>query len=291
MLPVTEALATRIVPAPRSGGPVRRFVLLGVSTVTWAAALFCFGTATSPGLGEPTETQTSVRASLLVLGVVLIVLPLLVLALPASRRVGRLVAAVLAVAAEHAPPELPPFETWSGPERMFRRLQWSCYTYVAIPLLLLVGSAVAFGFVLGEPVAGGVFAGLALIPLFFAVATFTLPGRLEDGVRAGLEAGQVVALNVVSRLDRKMMFNDATMSWFDGVLPDGQHVTVRTPLHFAWAADARGVVDAPDLVLVMGRGGHQGVLVVPGRPEDAVWLLGPVPLTRVPRSVQRAFAE
>jgi hypothetical protein len=265
-------------------------VLLGASVLTWTASLFCFGTATSPGLGEPTETQTSVRAALLVLGVFLVLLPLLVLALPADRRVRRLVGVVLAVAADRPRPELPPFETWNGPDRMFRRLQWSCYSYVAIPLLMLFGSAVAFGFVLGEPVAGLVFAGLGLIPLFFAVATFTLPRRLRDGVRAGLEAGQVVALRIESRLDRKMIFNDAFMSWFDGVLPDGQHITVRTPLHFAWAADARGVIDAPDLVLVIGKGGHQGLLLAAGRPEDAVWLLGPVPLVRVPRSVQRAFA-
>jgi hypothetical protein len=270
---------------------VRRFVLLGVSVLTWAAALFCFGTGTSPGLGEPTETQTSIRVAFVVLGALLVVLPVLVLALPADRRVRRLLAAVLVVAGAHPRPELPPFESWSGPERMFRRLQWSCYSYIAIPLLLLIGSAVAFGFFLSEPVAGLVFAGLALIPLLFAVATLTIPRRLRSGVRAGLEAGQVVALKVNSRIDRKMVLNDASMSWFDCILPDGQHVTVRTPLHFAWAADARGVVDAPDLVLVMGKSGHQGLLLVPGRPEDAVWLLGPVPLVRVPRSVQRAFAE
>ncbi|MCW2598806.1 MAG: hypothetical protein JWM02_635 [Frankiales bacterium] len=265
-------------------------MLRTTAVVIWGCALFSFGTGISPGLGEPTETQTSVRAGFLVLGVLLVALPLLLIALPATRRVRRLLDAVLAVAAEHPTPEVPPFETWAGPERMFRRLQLSCYTYVAIPLLLLLGSAIAFGFFLGEPVAAVVSAILALIPLFFAVVTSTVPGRLRQGVRAGLEAGQLLALRVDSRVDQKLLLTDAYMSWFDGILPDGQHVTLRTPTHFAWVGDARHVVDDPDLVLVMGTGGHQGLLLAPRRPEDAVWLLGPVPLVRVPRAVLRAFS-
>ena len=285
---MTEVLTVPTVPAARPGGAVRRFALVGTSVVAWVAALFCFGTVGSPGVGEPKETGWRAVA-LLLAGVALVALPLLLITLPALRRVRRLFDVVLAVAAGYPRPELPPFETWAGPERMFRRLQWSAYSYVAIPLLLLVGFSVA-GFVLAEPVAGVVFLVLSLIPLLFAVVAVTLPRLLRAGVRAGLEAGQVVALRVAGRVDKKRLLNDACLSWFDGVLPDGQHVTVRTPLHYAWAGDARGVVDAPDLVLVLGRGGYQGLLLSPGRPEDAVWLLGPVPLVRVPRSVQKAFA-
>ena len=44
-------------------------------------------------------------------------------------------------------------------------------------------------------------------------------------------------------------------------------------------------------MLVIGQGGHQGALIVPDRPQDVVWLHGPVPQVRVPRDVVRAFTE
>lgn len=287
---MTQVLVPRTLPAPRHGGMGRRFVLVVLSISIWAGSLAFIGTGISPGVGEPTETDWRSQAFLLVVGALLLALPLLVITLPAQKRVRRLLEAVLAVAAEHPRPELPPFETWAAPNRMFQRLRVTCFTCTSIPLLLLMGSAIAFGLFLEEPVAGVVFAVLGLIPLFFAVVTFTLPSRLRDGVRAGLAAGQVVALRVNSRVDQNLVLNAAYMSWFDGILPDGQHITLRTPRHFAYAADARGVIDSSDLVLVMGKGGHQGLVLAPSRPEDAVWLLGPVPLVRVPRSVQKAFA-
>lgn len=285
---MTEVLAAHTVPAPRSGGGPRRFVLVIASLVVWAAGLVCFGAGLSPSPDQPSDWTVS--AALFGLSALLLALPIVAIMLPARRLVRRHVSVVLRVAADHPAPQLPPFESWAGPARMFRRLMVSSYSYTALPLLLLVGSAIAFGLFLGEPGAGVVFAVLALIPLFFTVVTMTLPGRLSDGVRAGLEAGQVVAVRVDSRLDQKMVVGGAFMSWFDAILPDGQHVTLRTPTHFTWAADERGVVDSPELVMVMGRAGHQGLLLLPSRPEDAVWLLGPVPLVRVPRSVQKAFA-
>ena len=285
---MTEVLAASTVSPPLHGGAVRRLVLVVVTLASWTASLVFLGAVFSSSSDEP--TGWSLRAALLGLTGFFLALPFVVIVLPARRRVLRQLSAVLQVAAAHPAPELPPFTTWAGPSRMFRRLMVSSYSYTAIPLLLLVGSAVAFGLFLGEPGAGGVFALLALIPLFFTVATVLLPRRLSAGVQAGWEAGQVVPVRIDSRIDQKLVVSDASMSWFDGVLPDGQHVLLRTPMHFSWAADARGVVDAPDLVLVMGRGGHQGLLLLPSRPEDAVWLLGPVPLVRAPRSVQRAFA-
>ena len=286
---MTDVRAARTVLPPHAGGAFRRFVLVGLTVASWAGSLVFLGTVISPGPDEPTDW--TVRAAELGLAFLFLALPELVFVWPARRRIQRQLSAVLAVAAEHPAPELPPFESWAGPSRMFRRLMVSSYSYTAIPLLLLVGSAIAFGLFLGEPGAGLVFGLLALIPMFFTAATIDLPRRLSQGVRNGLAAGQVVPLRVGGRIDQKMVMNDATMSWFDGVLPDGQHITLRTPRHFSWAGDARGAVDAPDLVLVMGRGAHQGLLLPPGRPEDAVWLLGPVPLVRVPRAVQRAFSE
>lgn len=285
---MTEVLAARTVPAPRSGGGLRRFVLVVVSLVVWAAGLSCFGAGLSPSPDVPSDWTVS--AALFGLSAVLLALPIVTIMLPARRLVRRHLTAVLQVAADHPAPQLPPFETWARPSRMFRRLMVSSYSYTALPLLLLIGSAIAFGLFLDEPGAGIVFAVLALIPLFFTVVTITLPSRVSRGVRAGLDAGQVVPIRIDSRINQTMSLGGAYMSWFDGVLPDGQHVVLRTPMHFTWSADARGVVDSPDLVMVMGRAGHQGLLLVPSRPEDAVWLLGPVPLVRVPRSVQKGFA-
>lgn len=287
---MTTLARTATVPAPRRGGAARR-LLVGVAWVVgWAAAAFCLGTGVLPQLdGVPTPAAD--RVVFVVLGLVLAVLPVLLVWLPERRRVRRAVEAILVVAAQEPAPDLPPVQTWAGPERMFRRLQWSSYSYVAIPLLLLVGGAVAFGLLLDEPVAGGVSALLALVPVAFTVATATLPRRLRTGVRAGVEAGQVVRVAVAHRIDQKLVLNEAFQSWFDASLPDGQRLVLRTPLHFTWAADARGVVDSPDLVLVLGKGGRQGLLLVPARPQDAVWLLGPVPQVRVPRPVQRAFAQ
>lgn len=266
-------------------------MLLAASVLTWSVALFLVGAGVAPDVtdvdGAPLEPE--VRATFLALGAAISALPALLIALPAQRRVRHLVAAVLAV--PHQVPPLPDPATWGGPERMFRRLQWSSYSYVAIPLVLLAVGAVAFGLFLGEPVAGVVFAALGTIPLFFGVVTWTLPGRLRSGVAAGVAAGQVLPVRVVSRLDQKMLLTDAYQTWFHVELADGQCVTVRTPLHFSWAGEARGVTDADDLVLVLGRGGHQGLLLSASRPQDPVWLLGPVPLTRVPRAIQAAFRD
>lgn len=287
---MTSALTATTLPRLRAGGSLRRFVLGALSVLTWAAALFFLAGALSPGLGEPNETDAVVRAAFVGLFLVLTALPVL-LSLPTRRQVRRWVDAVLA-AAEGAPrPVLPPFEQWAGPERVFRRLRVVSGTWVAIPLLLLVGSAVAFGLFLGEPVAGVVFAGLALVPGFFGWVTLTLPARLRRGVQDGLELGQVVPVTRAGQVDWKLVLNDSFLTWFALTLPDGQQLVVRTPLHFSWDAEARGVLDTPDLVLVIGRGGHQGLLLAPSRPQDAVWLLGPVPLVRVPRGIQRALAS
>ncbi len=285
--PVTQAPSATTLPAVRQGGSLRRCWVLLASIATWFGALLLLGTGISPGLGEPTETEWGRRLLLVAAGVGVATLPVVVFALPAHRRARRCVAAVMA--GRPAVPEVPAFETWAGPAPMFQRLQLTSYTVLAPPLLLLVGSAV-YGFVLAEPVAGVVFAVLALIPLGFAVITWRLPLRLRANVAAGLALGQVTPVRVERRIDQRKTVGNSFHTWFDAVLPDGQHLTLRTPVHHVWAADARGVVDADDLVLVIGRDGHQGLLLSAGRPEDPVWLLGPVPLTRVPRRVQQDFA-
>jgi hypothetical protein len=286
---VTEVLAARTVPAPRQGGSVRRAVVLALTVTTWVAAGFVLGAGVAPGSDYP--AGAGARTALVGLGLLLVAAPVALFYLPTRRSVRRQLAAVLEVTADHPVPALPPFETWGGPQRMFKRLMVSSLSYLAIPLLLLSGWAVACAFFLQEGAAAVAFAALALIPLFFLVVTLRLPHRLARGVQGGLAAGQVVPVRVDSRVDQKMVMTDAFQSWFDAVLPDGQHVLLRTPMHFSWAGDARGVLEQPDLVLVMGAGGHQGLLLAPARPADAVWLLGPVPLVRAPRGIERSFAE
>lgn len=286
---MTQAESTALPPV-RSGGGLRLVALTVASLIVWSLALVFLGTSVSPDLAQSSGHAWSIKVALGLLGLLMAALPGLVVGVPAQRRARRMVAAVLASSQGAPCPALPPVRTWGGPEQMFRRLRWTCYTWVSLPLVLLEGSAVAFGLFLGEPGAGLAFAVLGLIPLFFLVVSITLPRRLRTCVEEGLAAGQVLALRIDSRIDQKLVLNDAFQSWFDAVLPDGQRLVLRTPRHFAWCSDARGVVESPDLVMVIGKDGHQGVLLVPGRPDDAVWLLGPVPQIRVPASVQRAFA-
>lgn len=286
---MTQAVTTTLPPV-RSGGGLRRLVVAVASLAVWSLALLFLGSTVSPDLAQPTNDAWTLRVPLLLVGLLLVAAPVLVVALPTQRRMRRMVAAVLGTSQGAPRPVLPAVATWGGPEKMFRRMRWTSYTWVSLPLLLLDGSAVAFGLFLGEPGAGLAFGVLGLIPLFFLVLTLTLPRRLWAGVEAGLAAGQVVPLRIDSRIDQKLVLNDAFQSWFDAVLPDGQRLVLRTPRHFTWCSDARGVVESPDLVMVIGKDGHHGVVLAPGRPDDAVWLLGPVPQVRVPSSVQRAFA-
>ncbi|MGZ6804834.1 MAG: hypothetical protein ACXVFU_17480 [Nocardioidaceae bacterium] len=287
---MTSALARPALPPVRAGGALRRLVGGTLAVLVWALALFLLLGGLAPSLFDSPAPEVSMRVAVGALGLVLASLPVL-LSLPTRRRVVRAVAAVVVAAGDAPRPALPPFAQWAGPEHVFRRLRVTSATYVAIPLLLLVGSAVAFGMFLDEPVAGGVFAGLALVPGFFGWVTLTLPSRLRRGVQAGLEAGQVVPVAVAGRVDRTLVVNASYASFFALRLPEGQRLTVRTPLHFGWDGEAPGVLDDPDLVLVLGRGGHQGLLLAPSRPQDAVWLLGPVPLVRVPRWVQRRLQD
>ena len=286
---MTQVVTTTLPPV-RSGGGLRRLVVAVASLAVWSLALLFLGSTVSPDFTQPTNNAWTVRVPLGLVGLLLVAMPGLVVALPTQRRMRRMVAAVLGTSQGAPAPVLPAVVTWAGPEKMFRRMRWTSYTWVSLPLLLLEGSAVAFGLFLGEPGAGLAFGALGLIPLFFLVVTFTLPRRVKAGVEAGLAAGQVVPVRIDSRIDQKLVLNDAFQSWFDAVLPDGQRVVLRTPRHFTWCSDARGVVESPDLVMVIGKDGHHGVVLVPGRPDDAVWLLGPVPQVRVPSSVQRAFA-
>lgn len=282
----------RVLPV-RPGGAARRAVVLSGTAVAWAVAAVMLGAGVAPS-ADAQPVGADVRVPLVVLGLALLAAPVLLLYLPSRRGVRRQVTAVLeasVLTAATPAPELPPFASWGGPAPMFKRLMVSSFGYLAIPLLLLVGWAVACAFFLGEGVAAVAFAVLALVPLAFVFVTLDVPRRVSAGVRAGLASGQVVPVRVENRIDQKMVVNDAFRSWFDAVLPDGQRLVLRTPMHFRWAGPSRGVLDAPDLVLVIGQAGHQGVLLASGRPEDPVWLLGPVPLVRAPRSVLRSFAE
>lgn len=274
-------------PAVRRGGALRRLLVLSACVVVWFLALVFLGAGISPGLGEPTEREWGLRILLVAAGLAVAAVPVLAFLVPAQRRVRHQVEVLLAGHRTHL--VLPPYDTWGGPERIFQRLQLTSYTVIATPLLLLLGSAVTFGFVLFEPVGALVFLGLAGIPFLFLLATWRLPARLRDSVGQGLASGQVVSLKVVRRVDRRTPLGDSFMTWFDAVLEDGQHLLLRTPTHHSWAADARGVADAEDLVLVIGKDGHQGLLLSPSRPADAVWLLGPVPLTRAPQRVLQDF--
>lgn len=284
---MTSLAQRSTLPAVRHGGGFRRVVLTVLSVALWAVAVLLLSAGFVPELDGP-ESELSIRVTFLALGVVVAALPLLLVWLPQRRRVLRAVDAVLAV--ETPRPVVPPVRDWEGPERMFQRLRWTSYTFVLIPLLTLLVAALAYGLFLDEDAAAIVALVFAVVPLTFFLITLTLPARLVSGVQAGLDAGQVVPVRVPHRLDRSLVVNPAYSSWFEAVLPDEQRLLLRTPLHFSWAGDARGTIDSPELVLVIGRGGHQGALLVPSRPADAVWLLGPVPQVRVPRSVVRAFA-
>jgi hypothetical protein len=284
---VTSLVRTTTLPAPRHGGSLRRFLLSATSVAVWAVAVLLLSAGFVPEL-DGDESELSIRITFLVLGVLVAAMPVLLLWLPHRRLVTRLVAAVLAV--ETPRPELPRVRDWVGPQRMFQRLLWTSYTFVAIPLLTLVVAAVSYGMFLDEDAAAIVSLVFCAVPLVFLGVTATTTRRIVAGVQAGVDAGQVVPVCVRRRIDQPMALNPAYQSWFEAGLPDGQQVLLRTPVRFTWTAEARGVLDAPDLVLVIGRGGHQGALLVPSRPEDAVWLLGPVPQVRVPRDVLRAFA-
>ncbi|MFN2538529.1 MAG: hypothetical protein ABR549_10320 [Mycobacteriales bacterium] len=285
---MTSPLVRRsTLPAVRQGGPLRRFLVASTSAVVWTASVLLLSAGFVPEL-DGDESEVSIRITFLVLGVAVGALPVVLVWLPHRRLVLDLVEGVLAV--ETPRPVLPPVAGWVGPDRMFQRLRWTSYTLVLVPLITLLVVA-AYGMYLDEDAAGLVALVFCSVPLTFLVVTVKLPNRCVEGVQAGVDAGQVVPVCVPRRLDRGMLFSSACQSWFETRLPDGQLVLLRTPTHFAWAADARGVIDSPELVLVVGRGGHQGALLVPTRPEHAVWLLGPVPQVRAPREVLRAFAE
>jgi hypothetical protein len=284
---VTSLLRSTTLPAVRPGGSLRRALLTTASVVVWGTAVLLLSAGFVPEL-DGDESELSIRITFLVLGVAVAALPVLALWLPHRRLVTRLVAAVLAVEAPR--PEVPPLSAWAGPQRMFQRLRWTSSTIVLVPLLTLVVAAVAYGMFLDEDAAAIVSLVFSAVPLGFLVVTGSTSRRIVAGTQAGLDAGQVVPVTVRRRIDQPKALTPAYQSWFEAHLPDGQQVLLRTPVRFTSAADARGVLDAPDLVLVIGRGGHQGALLVPGRPQDAIWLLGPVPQVRAPRDVLEAFA-
>lgn len=285
---MTEIASTSVVPAVRHGGSVRRFVLAAVTVLVWAAAALLLASGLVPEI-DGTETELSIRATYVVLGLLVAGVPVLAFFVPHRRLVKRAVSALLAV--ERVPPEVPPVDAWQGPQRMFQRLRWGAYSAVAVPLVCLAISAVVYGAVLDDEAGLLVSIVFCAPPLLGLAVTATTTHRQLASVEAGLARGQVVPVRVARRVDQKQLVNEAYQSWFEAQLPDGQVVLLRTPFHFTWAADARGVVEATDLVLVVGRGGHQGALLVPSRPEDAVWLIGPVPQVRAPRGILKAFAS
>jgi hypothetical protein len=285
---VTSLARASTLPALRHGGTARRLVVSAGCLVVWTGSVLLLSAGFVPEL-DGDESQLSIRILFLVLGFLVAALPVLVVWLPERRQVQRALDAVLAV--ETPRPAVPPVRDWAGPARMFQRLRWTSCTVVLIPLLTLVVAAVCYGLFLDEDAAALVSLAFAVVPLAFLVVTATLPRRLVNGVQAGLDAGQVVPVRVPRRIDQPLVLTSANRSWFETRLPDGQQVLLRTPAHFSWASDPRGVVESPDLVLVIGLGGHQGALLLPSQPQNAVWLLGPVPQVRVPRDVLRAFEE
>lgn len=275
-----------MLPAVRHGSSLRRLVLSAALTVVWVAAVLLLSAGFAPQL-DGSETELSIRITFLILGVLVAALPVVVVWLPHRRLVTQLVQAVLAV--ETPRPPVPPVSAWVGPQQVFQRLRWTAYTLVLIPLLTLLFSAASFWMYLDEDAAATVALVFSAVPLAFLLVTMMTPRRIVRGVQAGIDAGQVIPVRVPRRADRIPLLGSAEQSWFEARLPDGQSVVLRTPARFA--AEARGVLDAADLVLVVGRGGHQGALIAPSRPQDAVWLLGPVPQVRVPQDVLRAFEE
>ena len=274
-------------PAALTGSGVRRFVVSTASAALWVGALVCLGAGVDPGLGQSEGINLSIRVLLILSGIALAALPYVAFCWPDQRRAQRMVQAVLATVTD--PPALPPFAEWGAPNAMFRKMRTVAFTTTVIPLVVLIGAAVTFAF-LAEPVAGVVLAALALVPAAFLWATLTLPSRLRLGVRAGLEAGQCVGIRIDSHITLRPSIDPSSLSWFDAVLPDGQHLVLRTPAHSSWRGTPRGVLDDPDLVLVIGSGAHQGLLIAPSRPAEVVWLRGPVPMARVPRLIQKGFA-
>lgn len=284
--PASATRGVSQVPAPAFGGALRRAVLLTGTALCWGTAWVLLDAALPPDEGE----QWPLRLALCLLAALLVLAPVALFAVPAARRVQRCADALLAVADAHPAPELPPYRLWAGPEPMFRRMVLTGGSCAALPLLLLLGGALAFGLFLGEPTAAVTFALLAVLPALALVLVIQFPrwsaGQLEDG----LAAGQQLPVRVGRRIDEGRLIGQSIRTWFDAELPDGQRVVLRTPLRFGWAGDVRRLVGAPDLVLAVAGRGWGGVLLSPSDPAAAVWLLGPVPLARVPRWVTHSFA-
>jgi hypothetical protein len=283
------ALAPRRTLLPlRHTGAVRRLLLTGGAAVVWVVAVVLMVAGFLPEL-EGAEVDLDVQLGQVLLGLAVAALPVLLLWVPERRRVRVALDALLEFATDAA--GVPPVEQWCSPAVVFERMRWRAAIAVAIPTIALTLAAASYATVLDEAAAAIICAVFALVPLAFLAVVVRLPQRLTSGLRAGLALGQVVPLRIERRVDQRLRLSSATQSWFEAVLPDGQTLLLRTPIRRPCEEDARGVVTSPDLLLVIGRGAHQGVLLVPSRPEAAVWLLGPVPLVRAPVTVLKDLAS
>lgn len=279
---MTGTAAPTQLPALRHGGGLRRALVLGACVALWVVSATLLSAGFVPQL-DGDETELSIRVTFLLLGVALALLPVVAVWLPHRRLVTRLLEAVLAT----NPPrqDVPPVETWASPVPAFQRLRSTAYVLALIPLLSLLITFVGSWTYLDEDAAAIVALVFSVVPLIGLVVTLTLPKRVVANVRAGADAGQVLPVRVPGRVDL------GAMTWFEACLPGGQRLLLRTPARSSGLAEPRGVVESPDVLLLLGAGGHHGALLVPARPEDVIWLQGPVPQPRVPRDVLRAFAE
>ncbi|MCU1602139.1 MAG: hypothetical protein JWO22_2848 [Frankiales bacterium] len=279
---MTGTAAPTKLPALKHGGGLRRIVVLAGCATVWGAAVLLLSAGFVPQLAGD-ETELGIRVTFLLGGLLVAVLPVLALWLPHRRQVARLLDGVLAT--DLAQPQVPPVAAWAHPEVAFQRLRSTAFVLSITPLLTLLILGLGSSMYLDEDASGTVALAFCLVPLAGLVATLTLPTRVLTGVQTGIDRGQVLAVRVPSRVDL------GTMAWLQAFLPDGRELVLRTPSLSPRAPEPRGVVDSPDVVLVVGAGGHQGALLVPARPEEVVWLHGPVPQVRVPRDVIRAFEE
>lgn len=274
-------------PAPRTGGAVRRGVLAAAAGTAVVAAAF----VTAPAFdsvdpyGRPVTPVS--RAGFLAVGGLLLALPYLLVVLPGRRAARRAADAVLA---RPRATSLPPAGSWGGPGPIFRRLVVGASTYAVCGLALLGGAALLCLLVLGEPVAAALAAGLALLPAAGLAASLSVPGRVGRAGRRAAADGRAVPVRVVDRFDQALVGSGSSRSWYVLELVDGARAVVTTPVRYSWRVEPVEGLEA-DTCLVVSEGGRHGVLVPRSRPHTAVWLLGPVPSTRLPRSVQRAIAD
>lgn len=271
-----------VLPRARQGGGLRRAVVVVLSVVLVLAGVLAAvaGLQGTDGSGEPIGMPA--QLTLLAAGALLMSLPVVLVVVPGQARARRASTALLA---RPRTDQLPPFGLWGGPGPAYSRMVAGTATYAGASFVLLFAGSLACLLALDEPVAAALAAGLSLLPLAGLIMVVTLKWRVGRAVERAARAGRAVPVTVVQRQEQRLALNATSRSWYCLELADGGRTAVGTPLRFSWSVEPPGALEDQVSLVVSARGRH-GVLVSRARPQDAVWLLGPVPATRLPRTAR-----